>query len=73
MSDEDIKISPNQVRELFALMEEVQDLFHQPMYYENLETVKKFADKHYQAIHKAYYKTLWDLLPQEDKDRISES
>ena len=70
MSDKDISISANQVRELFALMEEIQDLFHQPMNYENKDTVIKFADKYYPAIHKAYYKTLWDLLPEEDKEKI---
>jgi len=67
----DIKISATEVRELFALMEEIQDLFHQPMYYEDKDTVIKFADKHYPSIHKAYYQTLWNLLPQKDKDRIA--
>lgn len=66
----DISISAENVRELYFLMEEIQDLFHQPLYYEDKETVAAFAKKHYPAIKKAYYETLWGLLPQADKELI---
>ncbi len=68
-----ITISANEVRELYALMEELQNLFHQSMYYEDSERVKKFADMHYPTIKKAYYETLWELLPDGDKDKIENS
>ena len=69
----DINISVETVRELYSLMEEIQDLFHQPLYYEDKETVIAFAHKHYPAIKKAYYETLWGLLPQGDKELIEKS
>lgn len=67
-----IKVPVDTVRELYALMEEVNDLFHQPLYYKDGDRVTSFADAYYPSIHKAYYKTLWGLLPKEDRDRISE-
>ena len=68
-----INISAQSVRELYALMEEIQDLFHQPLYYEDKETVAAFAEEHYPAIKKAYYETLWGLLPKADKELIEKS
>ena len=73
MSEDEIKISANQVRELYALMEEMNDLFHQPIYYEDKETVIAFAEKYSPAIKKAYYETLWTLLPKSDRERIENS
>jgi len=41
------------------------------MRYEDIEIVKKFAKNHYSEIHELYYKTLWEKLPKEIQEKIT--
>ena len=65
-----IKLSGNELKQLYEFMEEANELFHQPLNYKDSKIVEAFATKNYPIIRKFYYEVLWDKLPQEEKDRI---
>ena len=65
-----IEIKDNDLREIYLLLEEINHLFHQPLYYEDKEMVKKFAKKHYKTIHKLYYETFWNYLSEDVKNEL---
>ena len=65
-----IQLSEKELTELYEFMEKANDLFHQPMRYNNLELVSKFADENYPLIKKYYYDVLWDKLPQDIQNKI---
>ena len=69
--DKEITFSVDDVLRIFKFLENSNELFHQPMRYENTEIVKKFANDNYSEIHELYYKTLWDKLPKEIQEKIT--
>jgi len=66
-----IEIETEEAKEVFELLEELNDLFHQPISYENHEAVKTFAEKHYAKIHKLYYDTVWSWLPADIQNKYT--
>lgn len=52
--------------EIYSLIEELQQFFHQPLNFENTSEIKlsalQFAETIYPKLHKAYYETMPKLL-----------
>ncbi|SIO06601.1 hypothetical protein SAMN02745824_2818 [Parasphingorhabdus marina DSM 22363] len=65
-----VEVPVENVRDLFQLMEKMNDLFHQPRNLKDGKRIARFADENYPSIHKAYYEILWNLLPEEDRKTI---
>jgi ethanolamine utilization cobalamin adenosyltransferase len=53
-----IQVPLDELLNIYDLLEELNELFHQPLNYEDQEHVCKFADKNYQRIHELYYNTV---------------
>ena len=68
----DTRVSVSEIRRLYDLLAEVQDLFHQPLYYEDPGRVQRFADEYYGEIHDLYYNVVWEWLPEEERRKIEE-
>ncbi len=64
-----IEISLEDAQRVYRLMEEMNDFFHQPEKYNETE---KFAKKNYEEIRSLYYDVVWNWLPQDIKDDITE-
>jgi len=68
---EEITLTVEEVLRVYKFLEKTNDLFHQPMRYEDSEVVKKFADDNYPEIRELYYELLWDKLPKKVQDKIT--
>ncbi|MEM7356088.1 MAG: hypothetical protein AAF657_35055 [Acidobacteriota bacterium] len=67
-----IKVPLAEVRELFFLLEETQDFFHQPLNYGDSEQVNAFVKGgFYERVKKAYYETVWNWLPADSQEEIT--
>lgn len=67
-----VSISVEEIKEVFELLEKINDLFHQPLSYRETEIVENFADSNYQEIKKLYYDTVWKWLPEEEQKRYED-
>ena len=66
----EIQVDLEEAKEVFLLLEKLNDFLHQPMNYETKEQFESFADAIYPDIRKAYYKTVWNWLPKKDQTEI---
>ncbi len=64
-----IEVSLKEVQDVYDLLEEINHLFHQPMYYQDKEMVEIFAKKNHKKISELYYKKVWQWLPQEIQEK----
>lgn len=55
----------DELKQLFLLLEELNDFFHQPMNLEDSERVRAFAERVYPEIRTMYYETVWNALPED--------
>ena len=67
-----IDVDKADLRNLYLLLEEIQGFLHHPLNYEDSDNVKKFADKTYDSVHKMYYETVWNWLPEKMQAEITE-
>jgi hypothetical protein len=58
-------VDVNEALRLYAILEKLNQLFHQPSNYRNSALIEKFADDNYPEIHALYYRVVWDWLPKE--------
>ena len=58
------------LRDLYILLEELNDFFHQPDNYSSVEQVQRFAKKIYPDISKMYYETVWKSLPKDVQEEL---
>jgi len=65
-----IAVNADDLIEIYLLIEEINDLFHQPLKYSDAELVSNFADTHYPQIKRIYYEVLWEYLPEEYRHSI---
>ena len=70
MNKDRLEIKTDEVVRLYKLLEEMNDLFHQPMKYKNSDVVERFSDENYAEIKDLYYNVVWNWLPLEVKDKI---
>ena len=68
---EEITFSIDEVLRIFRFLENLNELFHQPMHYEDKDIVQKFAKDNYPEIRELYYNTIWDKLPKHIQDKIT--
>lgn len=66
-----VSVPLDDVRRVFRLLGEVQDLLHQEMKFRDPEYVTKFAYKHYPELRKLYYTVVRDWLPEDVEDAIT--
>lgn len=59
-----------ELKELYLLLEELNEFFHQPENYLSSEKTNEFAKKIYPDINKMYYETVWDSLPKDLQDEL---
>ncbi len=57
-----IEVEISEIKEVFLLLEDLNDFFHQR---EKYSDIKAFAAQNYKRIHKCYYKTLWNWFPED--------
>jgi len=67
-----INVPLSDVQEVFELLEKIQSLFHQPMYFRDKKTVEEFAKQNYKQIKRLYYDVVWEWLPDEEKKRYED-
>ena len=65
-----LEVEEQDLKDLFYLMEEINDFFHNEL---NYNDVHKFGEKHYKQISHSFYKVLWEWLPEDEKRRIENS
>jgi hypothetical protein len=67
-----IEVQLDEVKEIFLLLEELQRFLHQPMNYQSKEDFEKFVHNIYPDVHKSYYETVWNWLPQDIQSELEE-
>lgn len=67
-----VEIDIEEIKEVFFLLEELNDFFHQKDKYSDTKCVEKFADNIYPLLNKSYYDIVWNWFPQEVKKEITE-
>ena len=72
MSSKCPPISPAEVRRVYELLEKLQELFHQPLYYEDPGRVRKFAEANYGEIRELYYNVVWEWLPEDLRKELAD-
>lgn len=65
-----INIPLQDLKRIHHLLEDLNDLLHQPDYYLDSKTVERFADEHYKEVRDLYYDTVWNLLPKAEQEKI---
>lgn len=64
-----IEIDLKDILRIYKLLEEINDFFHQPM---NFKDVDKFAQENYKEISAIYYDVIWNWLPEDIKEDITD-
>lgn len=67
-----IEVDLEEVQRVFALLEDLNALFHQPMKCKDSEYVSNFAKKNYPEIKDLYYEIVWNWLPKDVQEKIEE-
>ena len=65
------KVKTDEIIRVYRLLEALNDFFHQPLNFEDKETVMRFAQKNYPEIRELYYDTIWEWLPEDVRDKIT--
>lgn len=68
----DTKITATDIRRVYDLLEKIQDLFHQPLYYQHGARVTRFAEVNYDEIRDLYYNVVWEWLSEEVREQIGD-
>ncbi|QTA87034.1 hypothetical protein [Desulfonema magnum] len=68
-----IKIETEEIVRVYRLLEALNDFFHQPLNFEDKDTVMRFAQKNYPEIRELYYDTIWEWLPEDIREKIRDS
>lgn len=73
MIKNEVSIDVTEIVRVFRLLEEMNDLFHQPAKYGDPAVVKEFANEHYPEIKDLYYEVVWNWLPANLQNKITEA
>jgi len=70
----EIKVQLEEVKEIYLLLllEKLQNFMHQSTNYESKEDFQSFVSHIYPEIHKSYYETVWNWLPENVQKEIEE-
>ena len=66
-----IEIELEEAKRVFRLLEEFNELLHQPLNYEDTKYVTAFAASNSPESKELYYNAAWNWLPQETKREIA--
>ncbi|QTA84327.1 hypothetical protein [Desulfonema magnum] len=66
-----IKFETEEIIRVYRLLEALNDFFHQPLNFEDKDAVMRFAQKNYPEIRELYYDTIWERLPEDIRDKIT--
>jgi hypothetical protein len=70
---EKIEVELSQVKDIFLLLEELNDFFHDPDKYRDQTRVVDYVESGmYSKLHTAYYTTVWNWLPPEVQQQIED-
>lgn len=58
------------LKELYLLLEDLNDFFHQPDNYATTSQVAEYAEKIYPDIKRMYYDIVWDMLPKDLQEEL---
>ena len=58
------------LRDLYLLLEDLNDFFHQPDNYASAADTSDFATTNYPRIRQMYYETVWNVLPESLKQEF---
>lgn len=61
-----------ELRKLYLVLEKLNDFFHQPDNYSEVEKVQQFAKDIYPELHEMYYGVVWQMLPDDLKEELSD-
>ncbi|QEY27096.1 hypothetical protein D0T92_01405 [Neisseria zalophi] len=65
-------LNRDEIMEIYLLIEELNDIFHDSDRFGNINIIQKFVDEYYPTIHKLYYKILWNALTIDQRKQILE-
>ncbi len=67
-----VEVDLEDVRRLFILLENMNNFFHQPMYFKDPKLVQEFVYKNYPELKTLYYDIVWKWLPKDIQEEIEE-
>lgn len=67
-----IEVKLDEVKRVYKMMEQMHDLLHQPDKYRNTDVMDSFVQEHYSELRDLYYDIIWDWLPQDVQDEITD-
>lgn len=67
-----VQVELAEVKEIFLLLEKLQDFMHQPMNFETQDHFQEFVYSVYPEVKDAYYNKVWGWLPEEAQKEIEE-
>lgn len=67
-----VPVPVEELERLYELLEEMNQLLHQPLSYRDPEVMERFAEAHYPTLKALYYDVVWDWLPEDVKKRYEE-
>lgn len=66
-----INIDDDGIKELWLLLETLNDIFHDPDKFCDSNVILNFQKDFYPIIHKMYYDTLWNSLTRKQKSEFT--
>ncbi|WP_417683389.1 hypothetical protein [Pseudidiomarina aquimaris] len=67
-----IEVKLDEVKRVYKMMEQLHDLLHQPEKYRNRDVMESFVQEHYAELSELYYEIVWEWLPQDIQDEITD-
>lgn len=67
-----IEVKLDEVKRVYNMIEQVHDLLHQPEKYRNTDVIDSFVQENYGELRDLYYDIIWDWLPQDVQDNITD-
>lgn len=65
-----MEVSLGEVLRVFRLLEELNDLFHQELYYENPRIVRRFVRDHFRELDRLSTRVVWNWFPEDGRPPI---
>lgn len=59
-----------ELKDLYLLLEELNDFFHQPENFKDSADIERFATKIYPGLKEMYYETVWSWLPKDLQEEL---
>jgi hypothetical protein len=71
MAERSVSVPLDEIQQVYSLLVEYQQFFHQPLHYnEQTEVLQFLQDGAYRRLSDAVYTTVWNWLPEDVKSKI---